>query len=248
MVQCPICRTGRLRAGQAALHRRSDPDDPGSLDRPRSVARRVRSPGPGGTDRLHPGPTGSSPHRPVTPRRPPSRRARPRTPPAAAAIARAGAPVRGGSAVRHRPRRLHPLHGSAGFSLGLEGGYGFDLGPVIVTPVIGLQGNWGGDFTVYTGLGGLRVTLPLGTFGPFVEGGHRVRPRERARSTTRPGARLARRARASSSSSAPTSPSASASATTRSSTPRTRAGPSPRSSSWRSEGWGRRFRKVLQRT
>jgi len=64
-----------------------------------------------------------------------------------------------------------PSSGSAGFSLGLEGGYGFDLGPVIVTPGLAFQGNWGGDFTAYTGLAIARVTLPLGPFGPFVEGG-----------------------------------------------------------------------------
>lgn len=64
-----------------------------------------------------------------------------------------------------------PSTGSAGFSLGLEGSYGFDLGPVIVSPGLSLQGNWGGDFTVYSGLVGARVTLPLGPFGPFIEGG-----------------------------------------------------------------------------
>ena len=64
-----------------------------------------------------------------------------------------------------------PSNGSAGFSLGLEGGYGIDLGPVIVTPGLAFQGNWGGEFTAYTGLGIARVTLPLGPFGPFIEGG-----------------------------------------------------------------------------
>lgn len=64
-----------------------------------------------------------------------------------------------------------PSSGSAGFSLGVEGGYGLDLGPVIVTPGLSFQGNWGGDFTAYTGLAIARVTLPLGSFGPFVEGG-----------------------------------------------------------------------------
>jgi len=64
-----------------------------------------------------------------------------------------------------------PSSGSAGFSLGVEGGYGFDLGPVILTPLISFQGNWSSDWTVYSGLGGARVTLPLGNFGPFVEAG-----------------------------------------------------------------------------
>lgn len=64
-----------------------------------------------------------------------------------------------------------PANGSAGFLLGVEGGYGFDLGAVILTPVVSLQGNWSSDWTVYSGLGGARVTLPLGIFGPFLEGG-----------------------------------------------------------------------------
>jgi Outer membrane protein beta-barrel domain len=64
-----------------------------------------------------------------------------------------------------------PSNGSAGFSLGLEGGYGFDLGPVIVTPGLSLQGNWSSDWTVYSGLAGGRVTFPFGSFGPFVEAG-----------------------------------------------------------------------------
>jgi hypothetical protein len=64
-----------------------------------------------------------------------------------------------------------PSNGSAGFSLGLEGGYGFDLGPVIATPGLALQGNWSSDWTVYSGLAGARLTVPLGSFGPFVEAG-----------------------------------------------------------------------------
>ncbi|HTS81669.1 MAG TPA: hypothetical protein VMH40_13805 [Myxococcaceae bacterium] len=64
-----------------------------------------------------------------------------------------------------------PSSGSAGFALGVEGGYGFDLGPIILTPTISFQGNWSSDWTVYSGLGGARVTLPVGNFGPFVEAG-----------------------------------------------------------------------------
>ena len=64
-----------------------------------------------------------------------------------------------------------PSSGSAGFTLGIVGGYGFDLGPVILTPGVMAQGSWSSDWSVYTGLGGLRVTLPLGNFGPYVEGG-----------------------------------------------------------------------------
>ncbi|HUM10892.1 MAG TPA: hypothetical protein VLT82_08100 [Myxococcaceae bacterium] len=64
-----------------------------------------------------------------------------------------------------------PSTGSAGFTLGLAGGYGFDLGPVILSPGLMAQGSWSSDWNVYTGLGGLRVTLPLGNFGPYLEGG-----------------------------------------------------------------------------
>ena len=64
-----------------------------------------------------------------------------------------------------------PSSGSAGFTLGVAGGYGFDLGPVILTPGAIGQGSWSSDWSVYSGLGALRVTLPLGSFGPFVEGG-----------------------------------------------------------------------------
>ena len=64
-----------------------------------------------------------------------------------------------------------PSSGSAGFTLGVVGGYGFDLGPVILTPGVMAQGSWSSDWSVYTGLGGLRVTLPVGNFGPYVEGG-----------------------------------------------------------------------------
>jgi hypothetical protein len=62
-----------------------------------------------------------------------------------------------------------PSTGSAGFTLGIIGGYGFDLGPVILTPGVIGQGSWSSDWNVYTGMGGLRLTLPLGNFGPYVE-------------------------------------------------------------------------------
>ena len=64
-----------------------------------------------------------------------------------------------------------PSSGSAGFTLGVVGGYGFDMGPVILTPAVMAQVSWSGDWSVYTGLGGLRVTLPVGNFGPYIEGG-----------------------------------------------------------------------------
>ncbi len=62
-----------------------------------------------------------------------------------------------------------PSSGSAGFTLGVVGGYGFDLGPIILTPGVMAQGSWSSDWTVYEGLGGARLTLPLGNFGPYVE-------------------------------------------------------------------------------
>jgi hypothetical protein len=62
-----------------------------------------------------------------------------------------------------------PSTGSAGFTLGVIGGYGFDLGPIILTPGVIGQGSWSSDWNVYSGLGGLRVTLPIGNFGPYVE-------------------------------------------------------------------------------
>jgi len=64
-----------------------------------------------------------------------------------------------------------PSNGSAGFTLGVVGGYGFDLGPIILTPGVMLQGSWSSDWTVYSALGGLRVTLPVGNFGPYLEAG-----------------------------------------------------------------------------
>jgi hypothetical protein len=49
-------------------------------------------------------------------------------------------------------------------------GYGLDLGPVIVTPAVMFQGSWASNLSIYSGLGGARVTVPVGNFGPFVEG------------------------------------------------------------------------------
>jgi hypothetical protein len=62
-----------------------------------------------------------------------------------------------------------PTTGSSGFTLGVVVGYGLDLGPVIVTPAVMFQGSWASNLSIYSGLGGARVTLPLGNFGPFVE-------------------------------------------------------------------------------
>jgi hypothetical protein len=69
------------------------------------------------------------------------------------------------------PGVFFPSTGSAGFSLGLDGGYGVDLGPVVLIPGISAQGNWSSDWTVYAGLVGARLTVPLGNFGPYVETG-----------------------------------------------------------------------------
>lgn len=63
-----------------------------------------------------------------------------------------------------------PSSGSTGFTLGVVGGYGIDTGPLILTPGVMFQGSWSSSWNVYSGLGGLRVTLPLGNFGPFIEG------------------------------------------------------------------------------
>ncbi len=62
-----------------------------------------------------------------------------------------------------------PTTGSSGFTLGVVVGYGLDLGPVIVTPAVMFQGSWASNLSIYSGLGGARVTVPLGNFGPFVE-------------------------------------------------------------------------------
>jgi len=62
-----------------------------------------------------------------------------------------------------------PANGSAGFALGVEGAYGFDLGPIILAPTLAFQGDWSHDWTVYSGLGGVRATMPIGIFGPFAE-------------------------------------------------------------------------------
>jgi hypothetical protein len=60
--------------------------------------------------------------------------------------------------------------GKTGFALGLEGRYGFDLGPVIVAPGAMFK-TYFGDRNVYLGAGILRLTFPVGSFGPYVEGG-----------------------------------------------------------------------------
>lgn len=62
-----------------------------------------------------------------------------------------------------------PSNGSSGFTLGVVLGYGLDLGPVIVTPAVMFQGSWASNLSIYSGLGGARVTVPIGSFGPFVE-------------------------------------------------------------------------------
>ena len=60
--------------------------------------------------------------------------------------------------------------GKTGFALGLEGRYGFDLGPVILAPGA-IFTSYFGDRNVYLGAGILRVTFPVGSFGPYLEGG-----------------------------------------------------------------------------
>jgi hypothetical protein len=60
--------------------------------------------------------------------------------------------------------------GSAGFALGIEGRYGIDLGSVIVAPGA-MFTTYFGDRNVYLGGGTVRVTWPVGRFGPYVEAG-----------------------------------------------------------------------------
>jgi len=60
--------------------------------------------------------------------------------------------------------------GKTGFALGVEGRYGIDLGPVILAPGAMFTAYFG-DRNVYQGAGILRATFPVGSFGPYVEGG-----------------------------------------------------------------------------
>jgi len=60
--------------------------------------------------------------------------------------------------------------GKTGFALGIEGRYGFDLGSVILAPGA-MFTSYFGDRNVYLGAGILRLTFPVGFFGPYVEGG-----------------------------------------------------------------------------
>jgi len=60
--------------------------------------------------------------------------------------------------------------GKTGFGLGIEGRYGIDLGSVIVAPGA-MFTTYFGDRNVYTGAGTVRLTFPVGRFGPYVEGG-----------------------------------------------------------------------------
>ena len=60
--------------------------------------------------------------------------------------------------------------GSTGFGLGVEGRYGIDLGAVILAPDAMFNAYFG-DRNVYQGAGMLRATFPVGSFGPYVEGG-----------------------------------------------------------------------------
>src|SRR5262249_34895171 len=55
--------------------------------------------------------------------------------------------------------------GKTGFALGIEGGYGFDLSSVIVAPGA-MFTSYFGDRNVYLGAGTLRLTFPMGVFGP----------------------------------------------------------------------------------
>jgi hypothetical protein len=65
-----------------------------------------------------------------------------------------------------------PTHGGrVGFSVAGEVRYGFELGPLILAPGVRLAGYFPEDVTIVTGLGTLRMTVPLGPFAPFIVGG-----------------------------------------------------------------------------
>ncbi len=84
------------------------------------------------------------------------------------------------SIVRHFERGFHLTivpsvyfptgGGKTGFALGIEGRYGFDLDSVVVAPGA-MFTSYFGDRNVYLGAGILRLTSPVGSFGPYVEGG-----------------------------------------------------------------------------
>ncbi len=61
-------------------------------------------------------------------------------------------------------------NGKAGFLLGMNFGYGFDTGPVILVPGARLMGYFLDPF-VFIGMPTFKVVLPVDRFAPFVEGG-----------------------------------------------------------------------------
>jgi hypothetical protein len=61
-------------------------------------------------------------------------------------------------------------NGKAGFLLGLNFGYGFDTGPVILVPGVRLTGYFL-DPVVLMGMPTFKVVLPIDRFAPFVEVG-----------------------------------------------------------------------------
>lgn len=64
-----------------------------------------------------------------------------------------------------------PDRGEVGFSIAGDMRYGFDLKPVILAPGVRLAGYFPPRSTAALGLGTLRLTIPIGSFGPFVVGG-----------------------------------------------------------------------------
>lgn len=59
---------------------------------------------------------------------------------------------------------------SVGFSIALQGRYGIDVGSFIVAPG-GRIAAYFSDANTYLAMPTIRLTLPVGTFGPYVEGG-----------------------------------------------------------------------------
>lgn len=60
--------------------------------------------------------------------------------------------------------------GKAGFTMGLNFGYGFDTGPVILVPGVRLVGYFT-ERNAYIGMPIFRVVLPIDRFAPFIQGG-----------------------------------------------------------------------------
>jgi hypothetical protein len=61
--------------------------------------------------------------------------------------------------------------GNPGFMMTVDFRYGFDLGSVILAPGLRVAGIFPSGVTAVLSAALLRLTFPLGHFGPFIEGG-----------------------------------------------------------------------------